>query len=151
MKICRPRWTKLNILGDDVKNPLSKSLLGYDQKRLHTNCSRTKEQSYNRQRHPRGTSTKVNTALKATGQSCIREAKIKQIINPYRPVAQRYIEQLTESLPLAQWQVFRSYLRPYLDRIPFYLETKGNSNDKSTMTTIKAGTMTATTKSLKRP
>ena len=77
MKICRPRWMKLNILGDDVKNPLSKSLLGYDKKRLHTNCSRTKEQSYNGQRHPRGMSMKVHTALKATGRSCIGEAKIK--------------------------------------------------------------------------
>ena len=73
---------KLNILGDNIKNPLSKSLLGYDQKRLHTNCSRMKEQSYNRQRHPRGTSTKVHTTLKATGRSCIGEAKIKQIIKP---------------------------------------------------------------------
>ena len=77
--------------------------------------------------------------------------KLNKLSNPYRPVAQRYVEQLTKSLPLAQRQVFRSYLRPYLDRIPFYLETKGNSNDKSTMTNIKAGTMTATTKSLKRP
>ena len=81
-KICRPRWTKLNILGDDIKNPLSKNLLGYDQKWLHTNCSRTKEQSYNRQRHPRRMSTEVHTALKATGWSCIVEAKIKQIIKP---------------------------------------------------------------------
>ena len=56
---------KLNILGDDVKNPLSKGLLGYDQKRLHTNCSRTKE--HNRQRHPRRMSMKVHTTLKATG------------------------------------------------------------------------------------
>ena len=56
---------KLDILGDDVKNPLSKGLLGYDQKRLHTNCSRMKE--HNRQRHPRRTSTKVHTTLKAIG------------------------------------------------------------------------------------
>ena len=76
--------------------------------------------------------------------------KLNKLSNPYRPIAQRYVEQLTKSLPLAQRQVFRSYLRPYLDRIPFYLETKGN-NDKSTMTTTKAGTMTTTTKSLKRP
>ena len=80
MKICRPRWMKLNILGDDVKNPLSKGLLGYDQKRLHTNCSRMKEQLYNRQRHPRRMSTKVHTTLKAIGRSCIGEAKIKQMI-----------------------------------------------------------------------
>ena len=58
---------KFNILGDDVKNPLSKGLLGYDQKRLHTNCSRMKEQLYNRQRHPRRMSTKVHTTLKAIG------------------------------------------------------------------------------------
>ena len=77
--------------------------------------------------------------------------KLSKLSNPYRPVAQCYVEQLTKSLPLAQRQVFRSYLRPYLDRIPFYLETKGNNSDKSTMTTTKAGTMTATTKSLKRP
>ena len=74
--------------------------------------------------------------------------KLNKLSKPYRPVAQCYVEQLTKSLPLAQRQVFRSYLRPYLDRIPFYLETKGN-NDKSTMTTTKAGTTTATTKSLK--
>ena len=77
--------------------------------------------------------------------------KLNKLSNPYRPVAQRYVEQLTKSLPLAQRQVFWSYLRPYLDRIPFYLETKGNNNNKSTMTTTKAGTTTATTKSLKRP
>ena len=41
-----------------------------------------KEQSYNRQKHPRRMSTKVHTALKAIGQSCIGEAKIKQIIKP---------------------------------------------------------------------
>ena len=73
--------------------------------------------------------------------------KLNKLSNPYLPVAQCYVEQLTKSLPLAQRQVFRSYLRPYLDRIPFYLETKGN--DKS-MTTTKAGT-TTTTKSQKRP
>ena len=58
---------KLNILGDNIKNPLSKGLLGYDQKRLHTNCSRMKEQLYNRKRLPRRTSTKVHTTLKAIG------------------------------------------------------------------------------------
>ena len=121
-----------------------------DQKRLHTNCLRTKEQSYNGQRHPRGTSTKVNTASKQLDEVVSGKQKLNKLSNPYRPVAQRYVEQLTKSLPLAQRQVFRSYLRPYLDRIPFYLETKGN-NDKSTMTATKAGTMTATTKSLKQP
>ena len=75
---------------------------------------------------------------------------LNKLSNPYRPIAQRYVEQLTKSLAPAQRQVFRSYLRPYLDRINFYLNTKGN-NDKSTMTTTKAGTMTATTKSQKRP
>ena len=72
--------------------------------------------------------------------------KLNKLSNPYRPAAQRYIEQLTKSLPVAQRQVFRSYLRPYLDRIPFYLATKGN--DKST-TTEEAGS-TTTTKSQKR-
>ena len=67
--------------------------------------------------------------------------KLNKLSNPYRPVAQRYVEQLTKSLPLVQRQVFQSYLRPSLDRIPFYLETKGN-NDKS-MTT-KTGTTTTT-------
>ena len=77
--------------------------------------------------------------------------KLNKLSNPYRPVAQHYVEQLTKSLPLAQRQVFQSYLRLYLDRIPFYLETKGN-NDKSTTTTTKeAGTTTATTKSQKQP
>ena len=76
--------------------------------------------------------------------------KLNKLSNPYRPIAQRYVEQLTKSLPLAQQHVFRSYLRPYLHRIPFYLETKGN-NDKSTTTTTKAGTMTPTTKSQKQP
>ena len=73
--------------------------------------------------------------------------KLNKLSNPYCPVAQCYIEQLTKLLPLAQRQVFRSYLRPYLDRIPFYLATKGN--DKST-TTKEAGS-TTTTKSQKRP
>ena len=73
--------------------------------------------------------------------------KLNKLSNPYRPVAQCYVEQLTKSLPLAQRQVFRSYLRPYLDRIPFYLATKGN--DKST-TTEEAGS-TMTTKSQQRP
>ena len=109
-----------------------------------------KEQSYNGQRHPRRMSTKVHTTLKATGRSCIGKQKLNKLSNPYRPIAQHYVEQLTKSLPLAQRQVFRSYLRPYLDRIPFYLNTKGN-NDKSTMTTTKAGTTTATTQSQKRP
>ena len=68
--------------------------------------------------------------------------KLNKLSNPYRPVAQ-----LTKSLPLAQWQVFLSYLRLYLDRIPFYLATKGNN--KST-TTEEAGS-TTTTKSQKRP
>ena len=67
--------------------------------------------------------------------------KLNKLSNPYRPVAQRYVEQLTKSLPLAQRQVFRSYLRPYLDRIPFYLATKGT--DKST-TTEEAGSTTTT-------
>ena len=78
-----------------------------------------------------------------------RKQKLNKLSNPYRPVAQRYIEQLTKSLPLAQGQVFRSYLRPYLDRIPFYLVTKGN-NDKSTATTKEAGS-TTTTKLQKQP
>ena len=74
--------------------------------------------------------------------------ELNKLSNPYRPVAQHYVEQLTKSLPLAQRQVFRSYLRPYLDRIPFYLATKGNN--KSTTTTKEAGS-TTTTKSQKRP
>ena len=74
--------------------------------------------------------------------------KLNKLSNPYCFIAQRYIEQLTNSLPLAQRQVFRSYLRPYLDRIPFYLVTKGN--DKSTTTTKEAGS-TMTTKLQKRP
>ena len=72
--------------------------------------------------------------------------KLNKLSNPYRPVAQHYVEQLTKSLPLAQQQVFGLYLRPYLDRIPFYLETKGNN--KST-TTTKAGSTMTTTKSQK--
>ena len=32
--------------------------------------------------------------------------KLNKLSNPYRPVAQPYVEQLTKSLPLAQWQVF---------------------------------------------
>ena len=78
----------------------------------------------------------------------LRKQKLNKLSNPYRPIAQRYVEQLTKSLPLAQWQVFRLYLRPYLDWIPFYLATKGN--DKSPMTTKEAGS-TTTTKSQKRP
>ena len=73
--------------------------------------------------------------------------KLNKLSNPYCPIAQCYVEQLAKSLPLAQWQVFRSYLRPYLDRIPFYLATKGS--DKST-TTKEAGSKT-TTKSQKQP
>ena len=103
---------------------------------------------HNRQRHPRRTSTKSIQHSKQLDEVVLGKQKLNKLSNPYHPVAQHYIEQLTKSLPLAQRQVFRSYLRPYLDRIPFYLVTKGN--DKSTMTTKEAGS-TTTTKSQKRP
>ena len=76
--------------------------------------------------------------------------KLNILSNPYRPIAQCYVEQLTKSLPLAQLQVFQSHLRPHLDRIPFYLETKGNNNKSTTTTTKEAGSTTIT-KSQKRP
>ena len=71
--------------------------------------------------------------------------KLNKLSNPYRPVAQRYIEQLKKNATTSTMASFS--IRPYLDRIPFYLATKGN--DKST-TTEEAGS-TTTTKSQKRP
>ena len=59
--------------------------------------------------------------------------KLKKLLNPLRPVAQRYVNDLTWNLPLVQRQAFRSYLQPYLDKIPFYLKNTTNNN-KSTAT-----------------
>ena len=59
--------------------------------------------------------------------------KLKKLSNPLRPVAQRYVNDLTRNLPLVQRQAFRSYLQPYLDKIPFYLKNTTNNN-KSTAT-----------------
>ena len=53
--------------------------------------------------------------------------------NPLRPIAQRYVDKLTLSLPFAQRQVFRSYLNTYVNRIPFYMKDR-SSSDKATST-----------------
>ena len=59
--------------------------------------------------------------------------KLKRLSNPLRPIAQRYVDKLTLSLPFTQRQVFRSYLNTYVNRIPFYMKDR-SSSDKATST-----------------
>ena len=59
--------------------------------------------------------------------------KLKRLSNPLRPIAQRYVDKLTLSLPFAQRRVFRSYLNTYVNRIPFYMKDR-SSSDKATST-----------------
>ena len=66
--------------------------------------------------------------------------KLKWLSNPLRPIAQRYVDKLTLSLPFAQRQVFRSYLNTYVNRIPFYMKDKSSSSDKATSTPQAAQT-----------
>ena len=65
--------------------------------------------------------------------------KLKRLSNPLRPIAQRYVDKLTLSLPFAQRQVFRSYLNTYVNRIPFYMKDS-SSSDKATSTPQAAQT-----------